>query len=410
VPKQAVGLTDRKVRTHTGPGLLADGGGLYLQVAKGGAKTWIFRFQMKRRRRDMGLGSVDKVSLATARRKAREAHDLVADGFDPIEQKKSVIAAAAVEQAKGVTFRQAAVAYIEHMRPGWRNAKHAAQWSSTLETYVYPTFGHLPVGTIDTTLVCKVLDPIWRTKTETASRVRGRIESILNHAKVRGQRDGENPARWHGHLELTYPAKGEIAQVKHHSSLPYVDMPTFWPKLQVQDGMGARALEFAILTAARTGEVLGAQWSEIDLDVRAWRVPADRMKARKEHTVPLSDPAIALLRKLAAVRAGELVFPGQGVDLPLSNMAMHMTLRRMKVGATPHGFRSTFRTWVAEQTNFSREVAEAALAHTQDDKVVAAYQRGDFAKKRAAMMAAWANYLSTGAISNVVSIGRRRPG
>ena len=276
-------------------------------------------------------------------------------------------------------------------------------------TYAYPTFGHLPVSTIDTTLVCKVLDPIWRTKTETASRLRGRIESILDHARVRGQRTGENPARWHGHLELTYPSKGEIAPVKHHSSLPYVDMPAFWPKLQVQDGIGARALEFAILTAGRTGEVLGARWQEIDLDARVWRVPPERMKAGKEHSVPLSDPAIALLRKLAAVRAGDLVFPGQVADRPLSNMAMHMALRRMKVDATPHGFRSTFRTWVAEQTNFPHEVAEAALAHTQDDKVVAAYQRGDFAKKRAAMMAAWANYLGTGATSNVVSIGRRLP-
>jgi integrase len=387
--------------------MIADGGGLYLQVAKGGAKSWIFRFQVKGRRRDMGLGSVEKVSLSAARRKAKEALELVGEGIDPIDHRRAGAAAAAAELAKGVTFKQAAEAYIEHMRTGWRNAKHASQWSSTLEAYVYPTFGHLLVSTIDTALVCKVLDPIWRTKTETASRLRGRIESILDHAKVRGQRTGENPARWHGHLELTYPAKGEIAPVKHHSSLPYVDMPAFWPKLQVQDGMGARALEFAVLTAGRTGEVLGARWEEIDLDARVWRVPPERMKAGKEHTVPLSDPAIALLRKLAAVRASDLVFPGQAADRPLSSMAMQMTLRRMKVDATPHGFRSTFRTWVAEQTNFPHEVAEAALAHTQDDKVVAAYQRGDFTKKRGALMAAWANYMSAGTGANVVPIKRR---
>jgi integrase len=407
MPTKAAGLTDRKVKTHSTPGMLADGGGLYLQVAKGGAKSWIFRFQVRARRRDMGLGSVEKVSLSAARRKAKEAHELVGQGIDPIDHKKAAAAAAAVELAKGVTFKQAAEAYIEHMRGGWRNAKHAGQWSSTLEAHAFPILGHLPVGAIDTALVCQVLDPIWRTKTETASRVRGRIESILDHAKVRGQRAGENPARWHGHLELTYPAKGEIAPVKHHSSLPYVDMPAFWPKLQVQDGMGARALEFAILTAGRTGEVLGARWSEIDLDARVWRVPAERMKAGKEHTVPLSDPTIALLRKLTAVRVGDLVFPGQAADRPLSNMAMHMALRRMKIDATPHGFRSTFRTWVAEQTNFPHEVAEAALAHTQDDKVVATYQRGDFAKKRTALMAAWANYVSTGTAANVVPMGRR---
>src|SRR5262245_20640231 len=300
VPTKAAGLTDRKVRAYSTPGMLADGGGLYLQVANGGAKTWIFRFQVKGRRRDMGLGSVKKVSLSAARRKAREALELVGEGIDPIDHKRAAATAAAVEQAKGVTFKQAAEAYIEHMRAGWRNAKHASQWSSTLEAYAYPIFGHLPVSAIDTALVCKVLDPIWHTKTETASRLRGRIESILNHAKVRGQRMGENPARLHGHLELTYPAKGEVAPVKHHSSLLYVDMPAFWPKLQVQDGMGARALEFAILTAARTGEVLGARWAEIDLDARLWRVPAERMKAGKEHGVPLSDAAIALLRKLAA--------------------------------------------------------------------------------------------------------------
>ncbi|MFO1158053.1 MAG: integrase arm-type DNA-binding domain-containing protein [Reyranellaceae bacterium] len=404
MPKKAAGLTARRIQSIATPGMFADGNGLYLQVAPSGSKSWVFRFQINGRRRDMGLGSLDVLGLADAREKAVTARRLVANGLDPIEQRATQKAAVVVAAAKSATFRQAAEACIESMRASWRNAKHSSQWSSTLESYVYPTFGHLPVSAIDTTLVCKVLDPIWHVKTETASRVRGRIETVLHFAKVRGQRDGENPARWHGHLEFTYPAKGEIAPVQHHASLPYSDMPAFWPKLQVQDGLGARALEFTVLTAARTGEVLGARWSEFDLDAKSWRIPGERMKAGREHVVPLSDPALGLLRKLDAVRLCGFVFPG-GADRPLSNMVMHMTLRRMKVDVTPHGFRSTFRTWVAEQTNFPADVAEVALAHTQDDKVVAAYQRGDFAKKRAALMTAWANYVE-GRSAKVTSIAR----
>lgn len=403
MPKKAAGLTARHVQTLKDTGLHADGGGLYLQVAASGSKSWIYRYQLNGRRRDMGLGSVDVFSLTEAREKASAARRLVAEGIDPIDHRAAQQAATAAAAAKASTFKQAAEAFIDAKRSGWKNAKHASQWSTTLETYVYPTIGHLAVGAIDTALVCKVLDPIWRTKTETASRVRGRIEAILDHAKVRGQRDGENPARWHGHLELTYPAKGEVAPVKHHTALPYSDMPTFWPKLQVQDGLGARALELTILTAVRSGESLGARWPEFDLDVRLWRIPAERMKGGIEHVVPLSDPAIALLRKLAAVRLGDLVFPGQVTDLPLSNMVMNMTLRRMKVDVTPHGFRSTFRTWVGEQTSFPAEVAEVALAHVQDDKVIAAYLRADFMKKRRAMMAAWAAFIE-GQPARIVSI------
>lgn len=393
MPKKAAGLTARQVSTQKAPGMFADGAGLYLAVTSSGSRSWIFRFQIKGRRRDMGLGSVDHFPLAEARERAAAARRLVADGIDPIEHRAAQQAATAAATAKATTFRQCAEAYIDTMRPSWKNAKHAAQWGSTLETYVFPIVGHLAVGDVDTALVCKVLDPIWRTKTETASRVRGRVEAILDYAKVRGLRGGENPARWHGHLELTYPAKGEVAPVRHHTALPYAAMPTFWPRLQVQDGLGARALELAILTAARTGEVLGARWPEIDFDGRLWRIPADRMKAGREHVVPLSDPAIALLRKLAAVCLGDLVFPGQVADRPLSDMAMAMTLRRMKIDATPHGFRSTFRTWAGEQTSFPREIAEAALAHTQDDKTEAAYLRTDYLQKRRDLMAAWANFI-----------------
>ncbi len=396
--KMAVGLSARKVETIKTPGLFADGNGLYLQVTQTGAKSWIFRYQMAGRRRDMGLGSALIVSLADARQKALDAKRMVVSGKDPLDEKKADSASQALETARAVTFKECAAAYIDSMRAGWKNAKHAAQWGATLETYAYPSLGDLPIGGVDIGLVLKVLEPIWTVKTETASRVRGRIEAILDYAKARGYRTGENPARWKGHLDHILPSKASVAKVEHHPSLPYTAMPAFWPKLQIQDGMGARALEFAILTAARTNEVLGARWDEIDLEARVWSVPGSRMKAGVDHRVPLTEPAVALLRKMAAVRIGELVFPGQrhdrqkDHDRQLSNMAMAMVLRRMNIEATPHGFRSTFRTWVAEQTRFPHEVAEAALAHTQSDKVVAAYQRGDLFDKRRELMAAWAAY------------------
>jgi integrase len=293
------------------------------------------------------------------------------------------------------------------MRSGWKNAKHAAQWSATLETYAYPVMGSLPIAGIDTGLVLKVLEPIWTVKTETASRLRGRIEAVLDYAKVRGYCAGENPARWKGHLDNILPAKGDVAKVEHHASLPYTEIAAFWPRLQIQDGLGARALELAILTACRSGEVLGAVWSEIDMEARTWIIPAERMKAEAEHRVPLSEPAVALLRKLAALRQGEFVFPGQRPNRPLSNMSMMAVLRRMKVPVTPHGFRSTFRTWVAERTGYPHEVAEAALAHTLGDKVVLAYQRGDLFEKRRRLMDDWAVFVGTAApVGDVVPLRR----
>jgi integrase len=399
MPRKAAGLTARQVQAAKTPGYFADGNGLYLQVTATGAKTWIFRYAIGGRRRDMGLGSASLFSLAEAREKAIEAKRLVVAGLDPIEAKRARAAAAAVETAKVVTFEECAEAYIASMRAGWRNEKHAGQWTATLKTYAYPTLGALPVAAIDTGLVEKVLRPIWTTKTETASRVRGRIESILDYARVCGHRSGENPARLRGHLSHILPAKSTVSKVQHHASLPYADMPKFWPRLQMQDGLGARALELAILTATRTGEVLGACWPEIDLDAALWTVPADRMKAGAEHRVPLSPPAVALLRKLATIRQNDLVFAGQGGERPLSNMSMAMCLRRMKIAGTPHGFRSTFRTWAAEKTTFPHEVAEAALAHTIESKVVAAYQRTDFLAKRRELMTAWANYCQGAAVS-----------
>lgn len=395
MPKRATSLTVRKVETLKTPGLFADGNGLYLQVTAAGAKTWIFRFQIEGRRRDMGLGSAGIVSLAEARQAALDARRMVRDGLDPIEARNAAKAAAAVQIAKATTFRECAEAFIEANQAGWRNDKHAAQWSSTLKTYAFPVIGDLPVEAVDTTLVLKVIEPLWSTKTETASRLRGRIETVLDYGKVRGLRAGENPARWKGHLDHVLPAKGDVAQAVHHASMPYSELPAFWPLLQAQDGLGARALELAILTGARTAEVLNAPWSEFDLEAAVWTIPGARMKAGADHRVPLSAPAIALLRKQAAIRESDFVFAGQRPKRPLSQMAMLMVLRRMKAGVTAHGFRATFRTWIAERTTYPHEVAEAALAHTQGDKVVAAYQRGDLFEKRRRLMEEWASFVTT---------------
>lgn len=375
--------------------MYADGGGLYLQITASGAKSWIFRFQINGRRRDMGLGGIVDYSLAEARDRATEARRLVKDGIDPIAARAAREAEQRLNDAKLMTFEAAAKTYIDAMKPGWKSKKHAAQWTATLEAYAYPTIGKLPINGIDTGLVVKCLEPIWSTKTETASRVRQRIESILSYAKVRGWRSGENPARWKDHLDQVLPAKGKVAKVEHHASMPYADVPGFWPRLQLQDGMGARALELAILTATRTAEVLQARWPEFDLDEKVWIIPGDRMKAGAEHRVPLSGPAVELLRKLETIRQSDdgYAFPGQRKGRPLSNMSMAMTLRRMDLDATPHGFRSTFRTWAAEMTAFPHDVCEAALAHTQTSAVVAAYQRGDLFRKRRGLMDGWAGYV-----------------
>ena len=392
-------LTARRVLTECTPGMYGDGGGLYLQVTESGARTWIFRFQIQGRRRDMGLGSASPttdgqpvVSLAEARDRAATAKRLVANGVDPIEQRKEQRKAAARAAAKAMTFRECAGSYMEAQRAGWRNEKHAAQWETTLETYVYPTLGDLSVSSIEPSHVRKVLAPIWRDKTETASRIRGRIESVLEFAKALGGREGDNPARWAGNLEHMFPAKGDIRTVQHHASMPYPEVPDFWTRLAMNEGAGAQALAFAILTACRTGEVLGARWDdEIDLADKVWTIPAERMKGKREHRVPLSDPAVAMLRKLDAARMGEFVFPNQS-GAKLSDMTMHMALRRMKVAATPHGFRASFRTWIAEETDFPPDLAEAALAHTQG-ALHDAYQRGDLLAKRRVMMTAWADYV-----------------
>jgi integrase len=385
----ALAVTQAKRRGYYG-----DGGGLFLQVSPNGAKSWVFRFKEAGKLREMGLGPVHTIGLAEAREKARECRRLRLDGLDPIEVRKATRTKVKLDAAKAMTFKACAERYIAAHKAGWRNPKHAAQWPSTLATYAYPAFGALPVQTVDVGLVMKAIEPIWTVKPETAGRVRGRIESVLDWATARGYRQGENPARWRGHLENLLPKKSKVRRVEHHAALPYGETAAFIAELRQQEGVAARALEFAILTAARTGEVIGAEWDEIDLAERLWTVSADRMKAGKEHRVPLSDAALAILEEMQKVRqVGDFVFPGGKSRRPLSNMALTMTLRRMGRGElTVHGFRSSFRDWAAERTGFPAEVAEMALAHTVSDKVEAAYRRGDLFQKRRQMMDAWARH------------------
>ena len=386
-------LSAIKVARLKTPGYYADGGCLYLRVAPGGTKGWIFRFTLAGNTRDAGLGPYPSISLVKAREEADRRRRLVAAGIDPIRAQREEREAARIAQARAITFQQCAEAFIACHKAGWKNDKHKAQWRSTMATYCYPVVGTLPVQTVNTAFVLKVLEPIWPEKPETASRVRQRIERVLSWAKVRGYRDGENPAQWRGHLDHLLPAKGKVRAVRHHPALPYQETGTLMGKLREDSSTSGRALEFLILTASRTGEALGARWSEIDLGERMWTVAGDRMKAGKPHRVPLSSRALAILREMAAVRQNAFVFPGMKPGRPLSQMALLMLLRRMGYAhVTGHGFRSSFRDWAAECTSFSREVAEMALAHAVPDAVEAAYRRGDLLHKRRKLMEEWGSF------------------
>jgi integrase len=381
-------LSARTVQTAKAPigktKMLADGRGLYLRIGPSGSKSWVYRFALEGKLRDMGLGPYPDISLAEARERATAQRKVRLDGRDPIEARNASRATARLNAAKSMTFAECAEAYIAAHRPGWRNSKHAAQWTATLATYVVPVCGELPVHTVDVGLVMRAIEPIWTTKSETVSRVRGRIESVLDWAKARGYRQGENPARWKGHLDHLLPARGKVAPVEHHAALSYRELPEFMAALRRRGGLAARALEFTILTAARTGEVIGATWPEIDFEGCLWTIPANRMKAGREHRVPLSNAPLAVIGKLPRDR--ERLFP-------VSNMAMAMVLRRMgRPELTVHGFRSTFSDWSAEQTNAPSEVREMALAHTVADKVEAAYRRGDMFAKRRQLAESWARY------------------
>jgi integrase len=390
----------------TAPGLHFVGGvaGLALQVTPGGARAWTLRVSFGGRRRDMGLGAYPAVTLAMARDKAREARELIRQGIDPIERQRAARSALLAAAALAPSFEETAKEYIGIHEAAWKNAKHAQQWRNTLSAYAYPVMGELRVRDVQKEHVLVALRPLWTEKNETASRLRSRIELVLSYAMQAGYRpEGLNPARWKGGLDKLLPAPSAVAKRSHHRALPVAQVGAFMQKLRIVEGMGARALEFAILTAARSGEVRGATWSEIDLEGKVWTVPAARMKAGKEHRVPLSTAALALLKALAKApkvadadpgdEAERLVFPASRGG-QLSDMTLSAVLRRMKVAAVPHGFRSTFRDWAAERSKHPHEVAEMALAHAIENKSEAAYRRGDLLEKRRAMMADWAAFLA----------------
>ena len=399
MPKKAKELGPLDVKRIVEPGLHAVGGvaGLHLQVLPSGGKSWLLRIVIGGKRREVGLGGFPDVPLALAREKAREVRETVQQGRDPIAERAAARSALAAQRGAEITFDECAEKFIAAKSAEWRSAKHAAQWTATLTTYASPVLGTMQVRDIELAHIVKVLekDDFWTAKTETASRVRGRIESVLDWATVRGYRKGENPARWKGHLDKVLPAPKKVAKVEHHAALPVDAIGAFMRDLRQREGIAARALEVLILTAARSGELRGMTWAEVNLDDAVWIVPAARMKAKREHRVPLSVRVIEVLRGLPVV-AGGLVFPGMREGSPLSDMTLTAVLRRMGRGdLTAHGFRSTFRDWAAERTNYPRDVAEMALAHTIGDKVEAAYRRGDLFDKRSRMMEDWARLCDT---------------
>jgi integrase len=412
-------LTRVKVQQVRKPGLYADGGGLHLQVTQGidgvPNKSWLFRFSVRdagkpsgRRERWMGLGSIGTVSLVDARAAALDARKFCRSGIDPIEARKAMKAATVLAQAKAKTFDECRDAYITANKAGWKNEKHQDQWTNTLETYVTPAFGNLPVAAIDTALVTEVLEPLWATKPETASRLRQRIERVLDWAKVKGLREGDNCARWKGHLDQVLPALAKVRKVRHHPALPYAQIGAFMLALRERAGIAARALEFAILTGMRTEAVIEARRSEINIAEKVWTVPPERAKRRnenwKEHRVALSTAALTVLRVTmrSGKDGGEFIFAGGRPGHPLSNGAMLELVKEMDWvdergdRITPHGFRSSLRTWAAECTSFPEDLVKAALGQTVGSKVDAAYQRGDLFEKRKRLMAAWAEFCAKG--------------
>jgi integrase len=396
-------LTQADLR-RTAPGLYADGGNLYLQVTVNGDnvnRSWIFRFAINGKRREMGLGAVHTIGLKDARAKAAELRKLVHEGRDPIAERDAQKAALAAAAAKRVTFDYCETSYSRAHSPKW-SAKHSYQWSSAMTRFASPVLGKLPVDTIDVGLVVKVLEPIWHERPETASRLRGGIESVLAWATVRGFRQGDNPARWTNHLEELLPSRREILPVKHFAALAYRDVPSLMTKLHELDGVRARALEFLVLTAGRAGEILGARWDEIDIANEVWVIPAGRMKAKTEHRVPLCGRAIAILEEMKLCSRNGFVFPSERRE-NLGESPMRELLKRLGYKATVHGMRSAFRDWAGEQTNFPREICEAALAHTVGNKVEQAYRRGDALEKRRKLMAAWAEYCSKPLVAGTVT-------
>ena len=393
MPKKAKELSAIEVSRLAKSGYHFVGGvaGLILQVTPTGARSWIIRATVGGKRRDIGLGGFPDVTLAGAKEAARNTRTKIKDGIDPVLEGRTKRSALVAARAAAINFEDAAAAYIAAKEIGWKSAKHGAQWRSTLETYAFPVLGKIIVSDIETPHVMRVLEPIWKSKTETASRLRGRIESILSWATAHHFRKGENPARWHGHLKELLPKPSDVTDIEHHAALPFAEIGGFIESLRKHEGMGTRALEFAILTAARSGEVRNATWDEIDTSNAVWTIPKIRMKAGKEHRIPLSDAALKVLAALPRIAATDLIFPSSK-NTPLSAMTLTAVIRRMGGSVTAHGFRSTFRDWAGETTAYPREVIEHALAHQLKDKAEAAYARGSMFDKRRRLMADWAKY------------------
>jgi len=394
-------LTALSALKRSKPGLYADGGGLYLRISAAGAKSWVFRFMLRRKAREMGLGSFNTISLSNARQSALDARKSIAEGHDPIETRNAAKVAQRLTAANLVTFAECARGYIAGHEADWKNRVHRRQWTSTLEQYVFPKLGNLPVDNVNTGLMLQVLEPIWTLKPETANRVRGRIEAVLNWATARGHRQGDNPARWRGHLENLLPSKPNSRTRCHHAALPYDSLSTFMAKLRANGNISALSLEFTILTAARTGETIGATWGEINLRDRVWTIPGQRMKGGSAHRVPLAPATVRLLEALPFSRGvTDPLFPSRRTATHLSNMAMLELLNEIwPEKITVHGFRSTFRDWAAERTNFPNHVIEMALAHSISNAVEAAYRRGDLFEKRRRLMEAWGEYATTNGVS-----------
>jgi integrase len=404
-------LSAAKVKSLKVPGDYLDGRGLYLQVRGKTSKSWVLKYSIDKRAREMGLGPAADIPLATARELRDQHRAILKQGIDPLEQKKAEKQQRALELAKAITFRAAAKRYIEANRAGWKNVKHAAQWEATLKTYAYPAIGDQSIQAVDTTLVMKILEPIWSTKSETASRVRGRIESVISAAKSRGEYVGENPARWKGHLDNLLPKRSKVRKVQNQPALPYTELPAFLQDLRGREAIVAAALEFQILTASRPGNALGAKWTEFDRKASVWTIAGEDMKNGEEHKVPLSAATLAVLDRMEKIKSGKFVFLNPTNGRPFSDAAQAAMIERMNESnlaagrpkwldprsgrvIVPHGFRSTFRDWAAER-GYQDAVAEAALGHSVPDDVVAAYKRTKFFEMRKDMMNAWATFATS---------------
>jgi len=403
-------LTAVKIKQIKKPGWYPDGLGLYLQISPSGSKSWVYRYEIKSKERRCGLGAYPTISLLMARDVADEFRKLRTKGIDPIEHKKQIELQKKLEESKTITFKQSATAYIESHKSGWKNKKHQNQWTNTLQTYAYPLLGNLPVQDVDTDLVIKVLEPIWYTKTETASRVRSRIENVLDWAKVRKFRTGENAARWRGHLDKLLPRPSKIRKVKNQPALAYAELPEFYKALRNKNTISAKALTFIILTATRTNETLGAKWDEFDFETATWTIPDSRMKDGEEHRIPITFEMLELIEELKIFKQDDYVFPGQQKGKSISDTSVRKNIKQINKNNSfvTHGFRSTFKDWCAEKTNFSKDLSESALAHKIENATRAAYERGDKLEKRRTLMDAWTNYcLSSTPKSNVTPIKKR---